>query len=127
MKNKIAIGVVMFFVSVNMFSQKKQVSKTNTKAQVTTTENTVYVDPVKTYERIGYKGYKLSLEQLKKVGNACYFNVELEKAAKFYSELYLLTQDLEAEFYYRYAQSLRSIQDFIKADQMMALFNQKKT
>ena len=135
MKNKIVIAVIVLFVSISMYSQKKQASKTNTKTrnktntkvQVTAPEKTAYVDPVKTYERIGDKGYKLSPEQLKKVGNACYFNGELEKAAKFYSELYVLTHDLEPEFYYRYAQSLKSIKEYSKADEMMTLFNQKKT
>lgn len=83
-----------------------------------------YVDAVKTYERVFEKGYK-SADMLQKLGNAYYYKADLDNAAKWYGELFDFTQDVEPEYYYRYAQSLKAIKDYKKADQMMATFNEK--
>ena len=84
-----------------------------------------YIDVIKTYERIYEKGYK-SPDMLLKLGNAYYFNAELEKANKWYSELYTTSPEQEPEFYYRFAQTLRAIKENDKADAMMVMFGQKK-
>ncbi|MDP3788423.1 MAG: carboxypeptidase regulatory-like domain-containing protein, partial [Candidatus Chromulinivorax sp.] len=84
-----------------------------------------YVDAIKTYERIAEKGYK-SADLFKKLGNAYYFNAQFDKAAKWYGELFIMdTSNLEPEYYYRYAQSLRAMDQNDKANEMMELFNQK--
>jgi outer membrane protein OmpA-like peptidoglycan-associated protein/tetratricopeptide (TPR) repeat protein len=67
-----------------------------------------YVNAIQTYERIAAKGYT-SAEMFQKLGNAYYFNADFEKAAKWYEQLYQLSPDLEPEYYYRYAQSLKAI------------------
>ncbi|TDE26705.1 flagellar motor protein MotB, partial [Flavobacterium ranwuense] len=82
-------------------------------------------DAIKTYERVAEKGYK-SADMFKKLGNAYYFNADFDKAAKWYGELFTMdTSNLEPEYYYRYAQSLRSTDQNDKANEMMELFNQK--
>lgn len=83
-----------------------------------------YIDILKTYERVVEKGYK-SIDMLKKLGNAYYFIGQLDKAAKFYEDLFIMSSDLEPEYYFRYAQSLKSINKKVKADEMMMKFNQK--
>jgi outer membrane protein OmpA-like peptidoglycan-associated protein len=81
-----------------------------------------YVDAIKTYERIYSKGYK-SPELLQKLGNAYYFKADLEDAAKWYGELFDQSPSgLEPEYYYRYAQSLKAVKDYTKADKMMEEF-----
>ena len=85
-----------------------------------------YIDAIKTYERLYEKGVK-SPDMLLKLGNAYYFNAELEKANKYYSELYALNPEQEPEFYYHFAQTLKAAKDNTKADAMMALFMQKKS
>lgn len=82
-----------------------------------------YIFKIKTYERIANKGYK-SVDIFKKLGNAYYFNLDMEKAAKWYSELFALTSNVETEYYYRYALSLRAIGDNDKANEMLEKFNQ---
>jgi outer membrane protein OmpA-like peptidoglycan-associated protein len=104
--------------SYNSYSQKTKVNSADKKY-----DNYAYIDAIKTYERIAEKGYK-SAAMFQKLGNAYYFNAKLENAAKWYGELFTLTSDVESEYYYRYAQSLRSIGDNVKADQMMEKFNQ---
>lgn len=80
-----------------------------------------YVVMIKTYERVAEKGYK-SVDIFQKLGNAFYFNNELEKAARWYSELFAMTSDLEADYYYRYSASLKAIGDNDKADEMLSRF-----
>lgn len=80
-----------------------------------------YIDAIKTYERIAEKGYK-NADLLKKLGNAYYFNAQFDKAAKWYDELFAMTQDVETEVYYRYAQCLKAAGKYDKADQMMEKF-----
>ncbi|MFN8275174.1 MAG: OmpA family protein [Flavobacteriaceae bacterium] len=83
-----------------------------------------YIDATQTYERVANKGYK-SADMFQKLGNAYYFNADLTKAAKWYGELFAMNTEVEPEYYYRYAQSLKGIGDYKKADEMMLLFNQK--
>lgn len=84
-----------------------------------------YIDIVKTYERVYKRGFK-SIEMLKRLGNAYYFKGKLEKSAKFYEELFDMTTDLEAEYYFRYARSLNFINKKDKASEMMEKYNQKE-
>jgi tetratricopeptide (TPR) repeat protein len=81
----------------------------------------IYIDILKTYERVLEKGYK-SIDMFQKIGNAYYFNNELEKAAKWYTELFAMTSDLEPVYYYRYAQSLKAIGQIDKATNIMGKF-----
>jgi outer membrane protein OmpA-like peptidoglycan-associated protein len=83
-----------------------------------------YVDAAKTYERLVEKGYK-SADIFLRLGNSYYFNANFEKAAKWYGELFALKGDVDPEYYYRYSQTLKSIGQYTKADEMMALFHKK--
>ncbi len=87
-------------------------------------EKYAYVDAIKTYERVAEKGYK-SVDLFQKLGNAYYFNAELDKANKWYAELFAMNQPVDAEYYYRYSQTLKSVGDYTKANEMLAQFNQK--
>lgn len=83
-----------------------------------------YVDAIKTYERIYERGYKAP-DMLLKLANAYYFNGDLPNAAKYYKELFATETIVQPECYYRYAQSLKSIKEYEKADEMMAKFNKE--
>jgi len=118
MKNRLII-ILTCIVSICCYSQKVKVAKADKNY-----DKLAYIDAIKTYEFVFEKGYKTP-DMLQKLGNAYYFNADLEKAAKWYGELFALTQDVEPEYYYRYAQSLKSIKEYTKADAMMVQFNQK--
>ena len=120
MKNKIIYLVVIALTTLNCYSQTKVKESRGNKDY----DKYAYVDAIKTYERLYEKGYK-SPEMLLKLGNAYYFNADLEKAAKWYGELYATSPEQEPEFYYRYSQSLRATKDYTKADEMMNKFNAK--
>ena len=83
-----------------------------------------YVDAIKTYEKVAEKEHK-SVEVFQKLGNAYYFQSKLEEANKWYTELFAMNQEVEPEYYFRYAQTLKSVGDYKKADEMMDKFYQK--
>ncbi len=83
------------------------------------------IDIVNTYERILEKGYQ-SIDMLTRVANSRYFDGDLAKAAKWYTQLYALKKDQQPEFYYRYAQSLKSINQYDKAAEMMKIWESKR-
>jgi outer membrane protein OmpA-like peptidoglycan-associated protein len=126
MKNKF---IYLVLIAITCVSSYAQTSTATNKKEVKGNkeyEKLAYIDAIKTYERIYEKGYK-SPDMLLKIGNAYYFNAELEKANKYYSELYAMNPEQEPEFYYRHAQTLRAVKENEKADAMLALFMQKKS
>jgi outer membrane protein OmpA-like peptidoglycan-associated protein/tetratricopeptide (TPR) repeat protein len=118
MKNNILFYITIISVfSLNIYSQKAKVAAADKKY-----DNYAFVDAIKTYERVAEKGYK-SADMFQKLGNAYYFNGKLEKASQWYGELFVMTTEVEPAYYYRYAQSLRSIGENDKADQIMEKFD----
>lgn len=114
------ILLYLSFVGILSFNSYSQ--KTELKAADKKYENFAYIDAIKTYGTVAEKGYK-SVDMFQKLGNAYYFNGELEKASKWYTELFAMTSDLEPKYYYRYAQTLRSIGDNEKANKILEKFN----
>ena len=112
--------VIVCIASLSMFSQKVKEAKADKSY-----DKFAYVDAIKTYERVVAKGYK-SQDLLQKLGNAYYFKADLVKAAKWYGELFTFSQNIEPEYYYRYSQSLKEVNDYAKADDMMAKFKELK-
>lgn len=86
--------------------------------------NHAYIYMIKTYERVAEKGYK-SVDIFKKLGNCYFFNSEMNKASRWYCELFEMTSDLEPEYYYRYAKSLESIRENDKANEILEKINKK--
>ncbi|KAF2329009.1 OmpA family protein, partial [Flavobacterium daemonense] len=56
------------------------------------------------------------------LGNAYYFQADYADAVKWYGELFLMPDAKEREYYYRYAQSLKAVQNYDKADEMLKEF-----
>lgn len=89
-------------------------------------EKFAYIDAIRTYEKVAKKGYK-SIDLYQKVANAYYFNGELEKANSWYANLFSLKKPVDAEYYYRYSQTLKAVKNYKKSDEMLALFHEKNT
>lgn len=111
---------IAFFAFITLQAQESKLASADKKY-----EKYAFVDAIKTYERVAEKGYK-SVDLFQKLGNAYYFNAELEKANKWYSELFAMNQPVEPEYYYRYSQTLKATGDYVKANQVLEQFNQKK-
>lgn len=116
---------ILFCLSVVCtFSLGTYAQESKTKTADKDYGNYAYIDAIKTYERVADKGYK-SESMFKKLGNSYYFNSDFEGAAKWYGELFAMNTDLEAEYYYRYGQSLKSIGQTDKANKILEQFTAK--
>ncbi|MBP4141914.1 OmpA family protein [Flavobacterium sp. P4023] len=121
MKNNIFLYIIILnALTFNVYSQKAKLIAADKKY-----DKFAYIDAIKTYERVAEKGYK-STEMFKNLANSYYFNSDFEKAAKWYAELFdMNSTDLEPEYYYRYANSLKSIGQDEKANELLKLFDKK--
>ena len=60
---------------------------------------------------------------LQSLGNAYYYNAEYKKALPWYEQLFQEGKyKVKPEYYYRYAQTLKSVGDYTQSDKMMAKF-----
>ncbi len=109
-----------------IFIKSTDVADTNAASPtiIATKPKNVKIDVLATYERIMDKGYK-NVDMITKVGNSHFFAGDLVLAAKWYGELFAVKTDLEAVYYYRYAQSLKAVKQFEKANAMMKIFETK--
>ncbi len=75
-----------------------------------TYDKLAYIDAIKIYENIAKRGH-VSTEILKNLGNANYFNAQYAEANQWYSQLFtdFASSEIEPEYYYRYAQTLKNV------------------
>ncbi len=84
-----------------------------------------YVKTTDVLLKLAEKGYE-SQELLQKLGNTYYFNSQMEAAEKWYSKLLTNYQDVDAEYLFRYAQTLKSLEKYNEADQWMQRFTEAR-
>ena len=85
-------------------------------------KNFAYVDAIKIYEKIAKQGY-VNQEMLESLGNSYYYKAEYKNALQWYEQLFQEGKyKVKPEYYYRYAQTLKSVGDYTQADKMMAKF-----
>ena len=84
-----------------------------------------YIKTSEVLLRLAEKGYE-SVELFQKLGNSFYFNNKMEEAAKWYGKLVVLEENLEPEYYFRYAQSLKSTEDYENSNKWMLKFHDSK-
>lgn len=119
MKKSILLYIIVSVFSFTTYAQQSKINKGDKKYA-----NYAYIDAIKTYERVANKGYK-NEDMFKKLGDSYYFNSNFEGAEKWYSQLYAMNKNLESEYYYRYAQSLKATGNEAKANQILEEFNTK--
>lgn len=74
-------------------------------------------------------GYK-SVDVLQKLGDAFYFNNQMEEASKWYGELFKLgnsEKQIDTEYYFRYSQALKSIKNYTEFNTWMEKFSELNT
>lgn len=120
MKAKL-IYASLLLIAFQGYSQKSKVEKADKQY-----EQFAYIDAIKTYEAVAEKGYK-SFDMFEKLGNAYYFNGESDKANKWYTELFAMNQSVDPEYYFRYSHTLKSVGEYVKANQMLEQFAKKRT
>jgi hypothetical protein len=85
-------------------------------------KNYVSINVTDVYERVAQKGYK-SVYMFKEMANGYYFKNQMEKAVKWYGELFTMTNDLEPMYYYRFGIALIKTGEEKKGNAMIEKFN----
>ncbi len=119
MKTKRLIStVLMILVTCLVIAQEKRLAKADKNF-----EKYAYIDARKVYLEVAEKGYK-SQSLYEKLGDSYYFNSDFEEAGKWYHELINnYENEMGAEYLFRYAQCLKSIERYNEADKVMEQFN----
>ena len=107
---------ILLLISFSIFAQKKEINEANSQY-----EKFAYIDAINIYEKVLAKGY-FSNEILEKLSNSYYFNANYVKASETYKKLIDLGNNVNPEYYYRYAQSLKSTQNYELSNAMMNQF-----
>ena len=110
----IFIFAMVVLTSGSVLSQKKDIAKANKEF-----DKFAYIDAREIYLKVVEDGYE-SAEIFKKLGDTYYFNSDYTNAAKWYDKLVNQFPDqTEAEYYYRAAQSLKSLGKYTESDALM--------
>ncbi len=87
-------------------------------------DNYSFSPAIDIYKKVLDKGY-VSADLLKKLGNSYYFNADYEAAADSYKRLveeYASDVASEPEYYFRYAQTLKTLDDYENSNMFMSKF-----
>lgn len=106
-----------------LFSQQLVLAQSNLKRANSLFEKRAYLKAAELY--LAEK--KKNQEIYEKLGDCYYFNTSMDKAATYYK--LLLTsyeEDVDATYFYRYAQALKGIEKFDEADSWEDKYYQKK-
>lgn len=114
---KIFLSILVVLISCSSFAQKRQIKKANDNF-----DKFSYIDARKIYLEVVKDGYE-SAEIFKKLGDTYYWNSDYDNASKWYGELIEKFPDqTDSEYYYRAAQSLKSLRKYAESDAMMEQF-----
>ncbi len=115
----ILVFIFLFFASNTLISQEKKMQKA--KSQY---DRYQYIDAQQTYLKVVKKGYR-SADLFMNLGDSYYFNSQFEEALKWYGELVDSYPDqVEPEYYFRYAQTLKSVERYKDSDKYMQKFTE---
>ena len=115
-KQKIYLTLLFGFIISFGYSQQAQIRKAEKSY-----DNFAYVKTSEILLEVANKGYK-SVDLFQKLGNSFYFRNKMEEAAKWYGELMAMTEDVDREYMFRYAQSLKAIKNYEESDKWMRKF-----
>lgn len=120
MIKKILLPTVLILISLGTtYAQERLVNKANEKY-----EDYSFSPAIDIYQKVLEKGY-VSSDLLKKLGNSYYFNADYQQAAKTYKRLVdEYESEVGPEYYFRYAQTLRTLGDYDRSNAMMSKFSE---
>ncbi|WP_241507276.1 OmpA family protein [Aquimarina sediminis] len=109
--------MLLFSGSSTLFSQEKKLQKAKDQY-----DRYQYIDAQETYLKVVKKGYR-SADLFMNLGDSYYFNSQFEDALKWYEELVNSFPDqVKPEYYFRYAQTLKSVERYEDSDKYMQKF-----
>ena len=107
--------IVAFFASA--IAQEKTLERANNKY-----EEYSFSPAIDIYKKVLDKGF-VSADLLKKLGNSYYFNADYKEASEVYKKLVANYEaEVTSDYYFRYAQTLRSLGEYDTADKLMVKF-----
>nr|WP_321224705.1 OmpA family protein [uncultured Psychroserpens sp.] len=115
-RHKIIFILALSLVFSSGFAQKGKVRQANEAY-----DNLAYLKTSEILLEVAEKGYT-SVDLLQKLANSFYFNNQMEQAAKWYGELMAKNEILDPEYYFRYAQALKSVENYEESDKWMKKF-----
>lgn len=119
LKNASLLLIILLYSSTSI-AQKSQIAKANKEF-----DKYSYIDAREIYLKVVEEGYT-SAEIYEKLGDTYYYNSEYKKASKWYSNLINeFPDEVENEYYYRAAQSLKSEGKYDESDTVMKLYTEK--
>ena len=114
---KITLIILVLLCTNITFSQRNQIKKANKDFDLYS-----YIDARKMYLKVVEEGYD-SAEIYKKLGDTYYFNDDYINASIWYGKLInKYPDDAELEYYYRAAQSYKSIDKYEESDELMETY-----
>ena len=98
------------------YAQKSKIKKASTEYR-----DFAYIKTSEILLEVVEKGYK-SADILQKLGDSFYFNNKMQEASKWYAELFEQNEIVDKEYYFRYAQALKALQNYSESDIWMTKF-----
>ncbi|CAM4346717.1 OmpA family protein [Zobellia nedashkovskayae] len=109
--------VLVFLMGVSVFAQEKLITKANEKY-----DEYSFSPAIDIYKKVLDRGYA-SADLLKKLGNSYYYNADYEDASNTYKRLVdEYPDEIGPEYYFRYAQTLKTLEDYEGSKAVMAKF-----
>lgn len=116
----VVLLMIMFFAFAK--AQSQTTDKTSPRAEKKY-DKFAFIDSRAVYQKLADKGFK-SVEIFSKLGDTYYFNNDYQNALKWYNQLFKLdNQTIPAEYFFRYAQTLKNDKQYVKADQLLTTFS----
>ena len=112
-----SIYIVALTLVVSMGYAQKEKIRQASKAY----DNLSYLKTSEILLEVAENGYT-SEDLLEKLANSFYFNNNMEQAAKWFGELMEENENIDPEYYFRYAQALKSIENYTESDKWMKKF-----
>lgn len=114
---KLILSILVLLVTSVGFSQKRKVEKANKEF-----DKLAYIDARAIYLEVVEDGYE-SAQIFQNLGDTYYWNSDYDNAAKWYQKLIAnYPSEVEAVYYYRAAQSLKSLKKYDDSDRLMDLY-----
>ena len=119
MKTKRILSILAFSLIVTIgYAQKGKVRQAKKEY-----DNLAYVKTSEILLEVANNGFK-SVDLLQKLADSFYFNNQMKEAVQWYGELMAMNENMDPEYYFRYAQALKSIEDYTESDIWMTKFHE---
>ena len=118
--NKLIATIILSLAFLSGYAQKDKIRQATKEY-----ENFAYLKTTEILLEVANKGYT-SVDILQKLGNSFYFTNKMEDAAKWYAALMAMNETVDAEYYFRYAQALKSVENYTESDKWMKKFLELK-